>query len=116
MVCSREIEIDEDQFNALWNATEGKRIEKTRYEIPHEDGVIELDVYHGGLDGLVTAEMEFDSEEKSDKFSPPEWFGEEVTGDKKYKNQQLAMNEDSIKKDVSIISESVNKVLDNSKF
>ncbi|MDB5185603.1 MAG: adenylate cyclase, partial [Candidatus Saccharibacteria bacterium] len=40
-----EVLIDPHQFSQLWPATEGKRIEKTRYTIPQDDRVIELDVY-----------------------------------------------------------------------
>ncbi|MDD3101718.1 MAG: class IV adenylate cyclase [Patescibacteria group bacterium] len=87
-----EIEITEEQFNALWITTEGKRLEKIRYKIPYEAGVIELDVYQGNLKGLVTAEMEFKSEKDSDKFIPPQWFGEEATNNEKYKNQYLAIH------------------------
>lgn len=87
-----EIEITEDQFKTLWPTTEGKRVEKTRYEIPHQEGKIELDVYHGDLDGFISAEMEFESEEASNKFEPPKWLGKEVTEDKKYKNQSLAIH------------------------
>lgn len=87
-----EIEITEDQFKALWEATQGKRVEKTRYEIPHESGIIELDIYHGDLDGLLSAEIEFSSKEDSNKFTPPEWLDEEVTDDKRYKNQNLALH------------------------
>jgi len=86
-----EIEVTKEQFKTLWGMTEGKRVEKTRYEISHENGTIELDVYHGDLDGLVSAEMEFTSEEDSDKFTPPDWLSEEVTDDKRYKNQNLAL-------------------------
>jgi adenylate cyclase len=86
-----EIEIDGDRFERLWPLTEGRRIEKTRYEIDAGDGlVIELDVYTGALDGLVTAEVEFDSEEAADAFEPPDWLGEDVTEDLRYKNQRLA--------------------------
>ncbi len=87
-----EIEITKDQFESLWVATNGKRVEKTRYEIPHEGGNIELDVYHGDLDGLLSAEIEFSSEEDSNKFIAPEWLSEEVTEDKRYKNQNLALH------------------------
>lgn len=87
-----EIEITENQFNSLWEASKGKRVEKTRYEIPHESGVIELDVYRGDLDGLLSAEIEFLSEEESDKFIVPEWLSAEVTDDKRYKNQNLALH------------------------
>lgn len=87
-----EVEITEDQFNTLWEATKGKRVEKTRYEIPHESGTIELDIYHGDLDGLLSAEMEFSSEKDSNEFVTPIWLSEEVTDDKKYKNQNLALH------------------------
>lgn len=86
-----EIEISEAQFNSLWPTTEGKRLEKVRYKIPHGEQTIELDVYRGSLEGLVSAEIEFDSSEASDQFVPPEWFGEDVTEDKQYKNQSLAL-------------------------
>ena len=49
----------------------------------------------GGLEGLMTVEVEFRSEEDYHKFkasSVPEWFGKEVTGDARYINQNLAMN------------------------
>lgn len=87
-----EIEITEEQFDSLWEATKGKRVEKTRYEIPHESGIIELDVYRDDLDGLLSAEMEFSNEEDSNGFIAPEWFSEEVTDDIRYKNQNLALH------------------------
>ncbi len=86
-----EVEITKEQFNLLWKATKGKRIEKTRYKIPHEKGTIELDVYHGDLDGLLMAEVEFSSEADSNKFIPPKWLGEEITNDPSYKNQNLVL-------------------------
>ena len=87
-----EVELTEEQYSSLWGTTEGKRLEKTRYEIPYNDCVIELDIYHGDLNGLVTAEVEFVSEEAGKEFIPPSWFGEEVTEDKSFKNQRLALN------------------------
>lgn len=91
-----ETEISSEQFDKLWPGTEGKRLEKTRYEIPHKDNeghefVIELDIYHGNLDSLITAEIEFKSDDDSVKFETPDWFGEEVTDNKDYKNQSLAI-------------------------
>jgi adenylate cyclase len=88
-----EIEIDDGRFERLWPLTEGRRIEKTRYEIPADGGLtIELDVYTGALDGLVTAEVEFGSEEAADAYEPPEWLGEDITEDLRYKNQRLAVD------------------------
>jgi adenylate cyclase len=87
-----EKEITEKQFFDHWPLTEGKRIQKVRYEIEHEDVLIELDIYSGELEGLVVAEVEFESEEESSHFTPPDWFGEEVTHDERYKNKNLALH------------------------
>ncbi|HWS48875.1 MAG TPA: hypothetical protein VN174_02420 [Candidatus Methanoperedens sp.] len=86
-----EIEIEHYQFDSLWPVTEGKRIEKTRYEIEHEGRVVELDIYLGNLSGLQVVEVEFSSEEESKRYNIPDWFGEEITDDKRYKNQSLAL-------------------------
>jgi len=86
-----EVEIGEKAFRSLWPLTEGKRVGKTRYEIPYGGLVIELDVYSGALEGLVVAEVEFASEEDSARFTPPGWFGEEVTHDARYGNKHLAL-------------------------
>jgi CYTH domain-containing protein len=86
-----EIEIEDDRFERLWALTEGRRIEKTRYEIEAGDGlVVELDVYEGELRGLVVAEVEFESEQAAEAFTPPDWLGPDVTDDARYKNQRLA--------------------------
>lgn len=87
-----ETEITEEQFKIFWQATEGKRVEKTRYQIPCGDNVIELDVYHNNLKGLLSAEVEFKSEADGNTFVAPEWFGGEVTEDSRYKNQNLALH------------------------
>jgi adenylate cyclase len=86
----REVELTADQFAALWPATEGKRLLKTRYEIPLGELVVEIDVYGGRHEGLVVAEVEFDDEEAAAKFQPSDWLGDDVTGDPRYSNQLLA--------------------------
>ena len=86
----REVDLTAEQFDALWPATEGKRLVKTRYEIPLGDRVVEIDVYHDRHEGLVVAEVEFDDEEGSRNFQPPDWLGADVTGDPRYSNQLLA--------------------------
>jgi adenylate cyclase len=82
------VDLSEQQFESLWPLTEGRRLEKTRYVLP---GGIELDVYAGGLEGLVIAELEFESEADSRAFEPPPWLGTEVTEDPRYKNRALAV-------------------------
>jgi adenylate cyclase len=86
----REVELSGEQFNALWPATEGKRLAKTRYEIPHGDRTVEIDVYHERHEGLVVAEVEFDDEDSAKNFRAPDWLGDDVTGDPRYSNQLLA--------------------------
>ena len=85
-----EIALSQDQFNTLWLATEGRRIEKIRYQIDDAGQKIELNVFRGNLEGLVLAEVEFPSREKSEEFEPPDWFGDEVTEDIRFRTQNLA--------------------------
>jgi len=86
----REVELTATQFDALWPATEGKRLVKTRYEIPLGQRTVEIDVYHRRHEGLVVVEVEFDNEEAATNFQPPDWLGDDVTGDPRYSNQLLA--------------------------
>jgi CYTH domain-containing protein len=87
-----EIELSEDQFAALWPATDGARVEKLRHKVRAEEGrLIELDVYDGALSGLIVAEVEFDDPWGAESFVAPFWFGREVTADPAYKNHCLAL-------------------------
>ena len=88
-----ETKLTPDQFQALWPATEGLRLVKRRHVLRAEDGsVIELDVYEGGLSGLLIAEVEFDDPWAAESFAAPYWFGREVTDDPDYRNQRLAVS------------------------
>ncbi len=87
-----EWKIDREQFDAAWAHTEGQRLVKVRHRIPLDEHVIELDVFGGSLDGLVFAEVEFESSEALDAFEPPAWFGPEVTDDDRYNNAALALH------------------------
>jgi adenylate cyclase len=84
-----ELALSQEQFESLWPLSEGRRIEKTRHELP---GGIELDVYYGALDGLIVAEIEFPSEAESAAYEPPDWMAREVTDDGRYKNRVLAVD------------------------
>ena len=86
----REVKLTAEQFETLWPATAGKRLGKTRYEIPLGERTVEIDVYHERHEGLVVAEVEFDEEEAAKNFQPPDWLGDDVTGDPRYSNQLLA--------------------------
>jgi adenylate cyclase len=86
----REVAISAEVFATLWPLTEGRRIEKTRYELPHADVTIELDEFGGDLEGLLLAEVEFDSPQASELFEEAEWLGRDVTDDPNYANRILA--------------------------
>jgi adenylate cyclase len=85
-----EVELERDAFEELWPLTEGRRLHKRRYVLPYGDLEFEVDVYEAGLEGLVVAEIEFPSEDAAREFEPPDWIGEEVTGDERYLNETLA--------------------------
>jgi len=74
----------------LWPLTEGFRLQKTRYRIPFRRHVIELDVYHGSLARLMTAEVEFSSMKALRAFKPPAWFDRELTDLNGWSNSDLA--------------------------
>jgi adenylate cyclase len=84
-----EVELDRDRFEELWPLTEPQRLRKRRYLVPLDDLQAEVDVFEGDLGGLVTAEIEFESEAAAERFELPDWLGEEVTGDHRYANQNL---------------------------
>jgi adenylate cyclase len=85
-----EVGIDQEAFERLWPLTEGRRLHKRRHVIPRDELKIEVDVYEGELEGLVVAEVEFPSEDQARAFEPPDWIGDEVTGDERYLNETLA--------------------------
>ncbi len=85
-----EFVLDRRQGDALWELTDGRRVEKTRRRVRVGDAEVEVDEYGGALDGLVVAEVEFDGEQAASAFEPPPWFGREVTDDWRYANRSLA--------------------------
>ena len=88
-----EAELDFEAYEHLFNKADGHPVRKTRYRIPYAGKTIELDVFHGDHRGLVLAEVEFDSIEEGESFIPPEWFGEDVSGDIRFTNAYMAMHD-----------------------
>ena len=86
-----ELPLSEQAYNHLKEKIDGSLIVKDRYKIPYEDGrTIELDIFHGYLEGLRFAEVEFDSVEQIQEFSVPDWFEEDVSMDTRYSNSYLS--------------------------
>ena len=87
-----EYEIPSYSFDNLKELSISETVQKTRHYIPLSESLTaELDVYKGAHEGLITVEVEFQSLEESEAFSLPIWFGEEITGNAKYKNKNLAI-------------------------
>ena len=63
-------------------------VEKTRYGVRCGEHLWDLDVFEGANAGLVMAEVELSREDET--FVLPAWAGEEVSGDPRYYNANLA--------------------------
>ena len=105
-----EFEISKEDYLKLEQKIEGIPIVKTRYliEYSYSEGkkyTIELDYFHGALDSLLLAEVEFSSEEEALQFTPPEWFGADVTFNGRFHNSYLTtLNAESAKEFIQSLS------------
>ena len=106
-----ELDIKENEYQHLLTKTEGNIISKVRYLLPlsevekvshdtsnaalsnYENLVIELDIFKGAFEGLIYAEVEFESIDDANSFIPPKWFFRDVTTTKEYHNSSLSMME-----------------------
>lgn len=79
-----------EAYQHLKQKVDGNLIHKTRYVIPYGTHRIELDYFCEPFAPLVLVEVEFDSEEEAKLFTPPDWFGEEVTYSREYHNSTLS--------------------------
>ena len=83
-----EKEIDVTEAKQLLQLALPGLIEKTRWIIPAESGLVwEVDEFHGRHEGLVIAEIELEDEAQA--FDKPAFIGKEVTGDPRYYNANL---------------------------
>ena len=88
-----EFLLDAEAYDRLKSKCEGQPVVKTRYRIPLQGGfTAELDLFHGVHEGLRLVEVEFPDTEDSDTFTPPDWFGEDVSSDHRYRNSWLAFS------------------------
>ena len=85
-----EFPLTEEAYRHLLEKADGNRIAKDRYCIPYLGYTIELDVFDAPFAPLVLAEVEFSTEEEANNFTPPDWFGEEVTYDPSYTNAAMS--------------------------
>lgn len=82
-----------DSYEHLIKKADGHILTKKRYLIPMEDSdhlTIELDIFEGQYEGLMLAEVEFQSREEAEIFTAPDWFGKDVTFSGEYQNSRLS--------------------------
>ena len=83
--------LTKESYEHLLQKADGNIISKKRYLIPYNDTLtIELDIFEGALAPLMLAEVEFETEDDANAFTPPEWFGRDVTFEKTYHNSNLS--------------------------
>lgn len=80
-----------EAYKHLLAKADGNIIAKHRYEIPDGTGkTIELDIFDGVFSGIVLAEVEFESVEEAQSYTPPDWFSADVTNDCNYHNSNMS--------------------------
>ena len=82
--------LTKDAYEHLKGKIDGRLISKKRYLIPYESYTIELDIFEGDLAPLILAEVEFQTEDQANSFTPPDWFAEDVTFSPLYHNSFLS--------------------------
>lgn len=86
-----EEEIPKDLYDRLMKYVDEGTVQKTRYRIPFGKYTVELDIFHGKLEGLAMAEIEFPTVEEASLQDLPDWFGREVTDDLRFRNSHLVL-------------------------
>lgn len=82
--------LTKESYGHLIKKADGTILAKTRYLIPLGNLTIELDIFEGKFQGLMLAEVEFETEEEARAFTAPDWFSEDVTFSGEYQNSRLS--------------------------
>jgi CYTH domain-containing protein len=72
------VRLTADEFAALAQG-DGRNLAKTRYFLPYQGRIAEVDVFSGPLQGLVIIEFEFDTPEEKNAFVKPDFCLADVT-------------------------------------
>lgn len=88
--------ITDEAFEHMLPKCDGRVIRKKRYLIPLTDSGLcaELDIFEEPFTSLIIVEVEFPSEEAAKAFTPPLWFGDDVTHDRRFRNAAMAIDPD----------------------
>ncbi len=85
-----EQEIKVSDAEELLKLCEPGAIDKTRFIIPYDNQLWEVDEFYGANEGLIIAEIEL--KDAGEAFEKPDWLGKEVTGDIRFYNSMLTKN------------------------
>ncbi len=85
-----EREILVEEADEMFKLCVGGVVDKTRWIVPYEGHIFEVDEFHGINDGLLFAEVELKTEDEH--FEKPPFLGPEVTGNRHYYNSHLLVN------------------------
>lgn len=86
-----EQEITKSEFENLLKKTQGNIIQKNRYIYPLENNLFaEIDIFEKPFENLCIVEVEFKTKEQAQNFTPPDWFGQDITNDVKFTNSYLS--------------------------
>lgn len=84
-----EFQIGEKMYYDLTDKVREKTLIKNRRASMVGDYTVTVDTYGQEFEGMMTAEVEFETEEEAIQFQAPKWFGRDVTEDATYKNKNL---------------------------
>lgn len=83
--------LTKESYEHLLKKADGNIIAKHRYEIPDGIGkIIELDLFEGVFQGTILAEVEFESVDEANAYTPPAWLMEDVTFNPEYQNSNMS--------------------------
>lgn len=82
--------LNAESYAHLLPKCDGNVISKKRYLIPYQNHTIELDIFDAPFAPLIIAEVEFETKEEAEGFTPPAWFDADVTYDARYHNSNLS--------------------------
>lgn len=85
-----EYEIPISEAKTLIDDFSMNEVSKTRYIIPFNGKLWEVDEFVGDNQGLLIAEIELT--EENEPFDIPSWVGDEITHEDRYYNVNLAIN------------------------
>jgi CYTH domain-containing protein len=85
---------------------EGNEIRKNRYPFEYEGRKYSIDVFLGGLWGLILAETDFETDEEMRAFMPPPFVALEVTGNETFTGGRLVdLTIDDVRAELSSLLE-----------